>query len=401
MFLIIKTVNYEVLMGILTQKIYESIRNVVGEDSFIPLHTPFFGKTEEKYVVDCIRSNFVSSVGEYVDKFEKAIREYTKTKYTILTVNGTSALHICLLLTDVKKDDEVLVPSMTFVATPNAVRYIGAVPHFVDVSKESLGIDPFKLDEYLSKIAEVQENQCYNKKTHRQIKAIIPMHTFGHPVDMDELTSVAERYKLTIIEDAAEALGSLYKNKHVGNFSKMAILSFNGNKIITTGGGGAVLTNNEDLAKKVKHLTTTAKKPHPWEYVHDMVGYNYRMPALNASLGLAQIEKLDGFVEKKRILAEKYKESLKDVEEIEFFVEPGYARSNYWLNAIILNKEYTDARDEILEETNKNGIMTRPVWKLMHKLEMFKDCPRMDLSVSESLEKRIINIPSSAHLIKD
>jgi len=401
MFLIIKTVNYEVLMGILTQKIYESIRNVVGEDSFIPLHTPFFGKTEEKYVVDCIRSNFVSSVGEYVDKFEKAIREYTKTKYTILTVNGTSALHICLLLTDVKKDDEVLVPSMTFVATPNAVWYIGAVPHFVDVNKESLGIDPFKLDEYLSKIAEVQENKCYNKKTHRQIKAIIPMHTFGHPVDMDELTSVAERYKLTIIEDAAEALGSLYKNKHVGNFSKMAILSFNGNKIITTGGGGAVLTNNEDLAKKVKHLTTTAKKPHPWEYVHDMVGYNYRMPALNASLGLAQIEKLDGFVEKKRILAEKYKESLKDVEEIEFFVEPGYARSNYWLNAIILNKEYTDARDEILEETNKNGIMTRPVWKLMHKLEMFKDCPRMDLSVSESLEKRIINIPSSAHLIKD
>ncbi len=388
-------------MGILTQKIYESIRNVVGEDSFIPLHTPFFGKTEEKYVVDCIRSNFVSSVGEYVDKFEKAIREYTKTKYTILTVNGTSALHICLLLTDVKKDDEVLVPSMTFVATPNAVWYIGAVPHFVDVNKESLGIDPFKLDEYLSKIAEVQENKCYNKKTHRQIKAIIPMHTFGHPVDMDELTSVAERYKLTIIEDAAEALGSLYKNKHVGNFSKMAILSFNGNKIITTGGGGAVLTNNEDLAKKVKHLTTTAKKPHPWEYVHDMVGYNYRMPALNASLGLAQIEKLDGFVEKKRILAEKYKESLKDVEEIEFFVEPGYARSNYWLNAIILNKEYTDARDEILEETNKNGIMTRPVWKLMHKLEMFKDCPRMDLSVSESLEKRIINIPSSAHLIKD
>ena len=388
-------------MGILTQKIYESIRNVVGEDSFIPLHTPFFGKTEEKYVVDCIRSNFVSSVGEYVDKFEKAIREYTKTKYTILTVNGTSALHICLLLTDVKKDDEVLVPSMTFVATPNAVRYIGAVPHFVDVSKESLGIDPFKLDEYLSKIAEVQENQCYNKKTHRQIKAIIPMHTFGHPVDMDELTSVAERYKLTIIEDAAEALGSLYKNKHVGNFSKMAILSFNGNKIITTGGGGAVLTNNEDLAKKVKHLTTTAKKPHPWEYVHDMVGYNYRMPALNASLGLAQIEKLDGFVEKKRILAERYKESLKDVEEIEFFVEPGYARSNYWLNAIILNKEYIDARDEILDVTNKNGIMTRPVWKLMHKLEMFKDCPRMDLSVSEILEKRIINIPSSAHLIKD
>jgi len=388
-------------MGILTQKICESIRNVVGKDSFIPLHTPFFEETEEKYVVDCIRSNFVSSVGEYVDKFEKAIREYTKTKYAILTVNGTSALHICLLLTDVKKDDEVLVPSMTFVATPNAVWYIGAVPHFVDVNKESLGIDPFKLDEYLSKIAEVQENQCYNKKTHRQIKAIIPMHTFGHPVDMDELTSVAERYKLTIIEDAAEALGSLYKNKHVGNFSKMAILSFNGNKIITTGGGGAVLTNNEDLAKKVKHLTTTAKKPHPWEYVHDMVGYNYRMPALNASLGLAQIEKLDEFVEKKRILAEKYKESLKDVEEIEFFVEPGYARSNYWLNAIILNKEYADARDEILEETNKNGIMTRPVWKLMHKLEMFKDCPRMDLSVSESLEKRIINIPSSAHLIKD
>ncbi|OQA66629.1 MAG: UDP-4-amino-4-deoxy-L-arabinose--oxoglutarate aminotransferase [Candidatus Diapherotrites archaeon ADurb.Bin253] len=388
-------------MAILTQKIYQSIRNVVWEGNFVPLHSPFFGKTEEKYVVDCIRSNFVSSVGEYVDKFEKAIREYTKTKYTILTVNGTSALHICLLLTDVKKDDEVLVPSMTFVATPNAVWYIGAVPHFVDVNKESLGIDPFKLDEYLSKIAEVQENKCYNKKTHRQIKAIIPMHTFGHPVDMDELTSVAERYKLTIIEDAAEALGSLYKNKHVGNFSKMAILSFNGNKIITTGGGGAVLTNNEDLAKKVKHLTTTAKKPHPWEYVHDMVGYNYRMPALNASLGLAQIEKLDEFVEKKRILAEKYKESLKDVEEIEFFVEPGYARSNYWLNAIILNKEYTDARDEILEETNKNGIMTRPVWKLMHKLEMFKDCPRMDLSVSESLEKRIINIPSSAHLIKD
>jgi perosamine synthetase len=371
----------------------------IKNGNFTPLHIPIFEGNEIEYVTDCIKSNFVSSVGEYVNKFEEAIVKFTGVKYAILTVNGTSALHISLLLAGVKRDDEVLMPAMTFIATANAVSYIGAIPHFVDVDENTLGIDADKLDSYLETICEIRDNECFNKNTNRKITAIVPMHTFGHPVDMDKLMQVANKYNIKIVEDAAESLGSFYKGIHTGNFGLLSAISFNGNKIITTGGGGCILTNDEELAKKAKHITTTAKIPHPYEYVHDKIGYNYRMPALNAALGLAQIEKLPEFIEKKRELALYYKELLSDIEEIEFFTEPEYAKSNYWLNAIILKENNKELRDEILKKTNENGIMTRPIWRLMHHLEMFKNCPKMDLSISESLENRIINIPSTANLL--
>jgi len=382
----------------IVNEIKQKIEIVIKEANFTPLHVPIFSGNETKYVVNCINSNFVSSVGEYSNKFEKALSNFTGAKYAVLTVNGTAALHISLILVGVKERDEVLMPTMTFIATANAVSYIGAIPNFVDVDEKTLGIDANKLDDYLSDICIIKDGECYNKVTNRRIKAIVPMHTFGHPVDMDALNEVAKKYGIDVVEDAAESLGSFYKGKHTGNFSKVAAISFNGNKIITTGGGGCILTNDEGLAKKAKHLTTTAKIPHSWEYEHDMIGYNYRMPALNAALGLAQLEKLPLFIEQKRSLAKKYQEVFKDIEEIEFFVEPEYAKSNYWLNAIILKENNKTLRDEILKETNESGIMTRPVWKLMHHLEMFKNCPKMDLSVSESLENRIINIPSSAYL---
>ncbi|BCD67957.1 LegC family aminotransferase [Nitratiruptor sp. YY09-18] len=385
-------------MNKITKYIIKNVAQLGRTVNFIPLHAPIFEGNEIEYVTDCIKSNFVSSVGEYVNKFEKAICKYTGAKYAILTVNGTAALHVSLLLAGVGENDEVLMPALTFIATANAVSYIKAIPHFIDVEEKSLGIDADKLDEYLHTITLIENGVCINKNTKRKIKAIVPMHTFGHPVDMDKLKKVAEKYNLEIVEDAAESLGSFYKGVHTGNIGKLAAISFNGNKIITTGGGGCILTNDEELAKKAKHITTTAKVPHPWEYEHDMIGYNYRMPALNAALGLAQIEKLSEFIEKKRRLAKKYKEIFDDFKEFTFFTEPDYAKSNYWLNAIVLNKGYEHLRDEILKETNENGIMTRPVWKLIHHLKMFKNCPRMDLSVSESLEKRVINIPSSAYL---
>jgi len=382
----------------IVNEIKQKIEIVIKEANFTPLHVPIFSGNETKYVVNCINSNFVSSVGEYSNKFEKALSNFTGAKYAVLTVNGTAALHISLILVGVKERDEVLMPTMTFIATANAVSYIGAIPNFVDVDEKTLGIDANKLDDYLSDICIIKDGECYNKLTNRRIKAIVPMHTFGHPVDMDALNEVAKKYGIDVVEDAAESLGSFYKDKHTGNHSKVAAISFNGNKIITTGGGGCILTNDEWLAKKVKHITTTAKVPHAWEYEHNMIGYNYRMPALNAALGLAQLEKLPLFIEQKRNLVKKYQEVFKDIEEIEFFVEPEYAKSNYWLNAIILKENNKTLRDEILKETNESGIMTRPVWKLMHHLEMFKNCPKMDLSVSESLENRIINIPSSAYL---
>lgn len=385
-------------MNNLSTKIVSIFRNFFDSRDFLPLHTPVFDYTEAEYVVDCIRSNYVSSVGEYVNKFEEALRDFTGAKYVILAVNGTSALHVALKLAGVSNDDEVLIPSMTFVATANAVSYCGAVPHFVDVDTLTLGIDTSKLDCYLNGIADFERGFLVNKKTKRAIKAIIPMHTFGHPVDLDNLIFIARKYNLTVIEDSAESLGSYYKSVHTGNLGLMGILSFNGNKIITTGGGGAILTNNEELAVKAKHLTTTAKVPHKWEFYHDEVGFNYRMPALNAALGLAQMKKLPDFIEKKRSLANFYKGLFEGVEEFDFFIEPEYAKSNYWLNAIILKESYANLRDEILEETNKNGIMTRPVWRLLHSLPMYRNCPKMDLSTSESLEKRIINIPSSAWL---
>ncbi len=375
-----------------------SLASVINSESFVPLHSPIFEGNEEKYLIDCVRSNFVSSVGEYVNKFEAALQEYTGIKQAVVCVNGTAALHVSLLLLGVEASDEVLMPAMTFIATANAVSYIGATPHFIDVDETSLGVDANKLNLYLDDIAEVKNGVCYNKKTGKRIKAIVPMHTFGHSVDMDKLHAVAQHFCIEVIEDAAESLGSYYKGEHTGKTSKLSVISFNGNKIMTTGGGGAILTDDEDLAQKAKHITTTAKIPHQWEFNHDRVGFNYRMPALNAALGLAQLEKLDSFIERKRALALKYKHALQGLDELVFFEEPSYAKSNYWLNAIILKKGHEKLRDPILEITNDSGIMTRPIWTLLSKLEMFKNCPKMDLTVSESLEQRVINIPSSAWL---
>jgi len=385
-------------MNNITETIKQTIASVINQDNFTPLHAPIFKGNEIAYVTDCIESNFVSSVGEYVDKMEESLREFTGAKYAVVTVNGTAALHVSLLLCGVEREDEVLMPALTFIATANAVSYIGAIPHFIDVDEKTLGLDAKKLDDYLSTICILKNKECYNKNTNRRIKAIVPMHTFGHPVDMDALNEVAKKYNIEVVEDAAESLGSYYKGVHTGNFGKLAAISFNGNKIITTGGGGAILTNDEKLAKLAKYITTTAKIPHKWEFRHDMIAYNYRMPALNAALGVAQMEKLPEFLKKKRALAQRYIEAFTDVEGVKVFEEPEYAKSNYWFNTLIIEKGYEDMRDDLLEITNNDGIMTRPIWKLMNTLDMFKDCPKMDLSVSESLEKRIINIPSSANL---
>lgn len=380
--------------------VLNSLRQVLPNDkNFIPLHEPNFSGNEWKYVKDCIDTGWVSSVGEYVNLFEQKLAEFTGIKYAIAAVNGTAALHIALKLVGVEPKDEVLMPSLTFVATANAVAYCEAVPHFVECTEETLGLDPVKLAEYLSEVSEIRNNQCFNKATGRRIKAVVPMHTFGHPVDLDNLKEVCNEYFLELVEDMAESLGSYYKGRHTGNWGKVSALSFNGNKIITTGGGGAILTNDETIAKLAKHITTTAKVPHPWAFVHDQVGYNYRLPNINAALGCAQLENLPDFIEKKRSLAKRYLGAFEGIEGIKFFVEPEFASSNYWLNTLLIDRENIPCRDKLLAITNENGIMTRPAWTLMHKLPMYKDCPRMDLTVSEDLENRIINIPSSPALL--
>lgn len=375
-----------------------SIKNVLPKRDFWPLHEPLFRGNENKYVQECIDTAWVSSVGKYVDMFEEKLAEYTGVKRAVAVVNGTSALHVCLLLSGVRNNDEVLVPALTFIATANAVSYCNAVPHFVDSSYDTLGVDPIALDSYLSDISEMRNECCYNKKTGRRISAVVPMHTFGHPVDMDKMIALCEKYHLELIEDAAESIGSYYKGRHTGNFGKIAAMSFNGNKTITTGGGGAVLTNDEELGRLAKHLTTQAKIPHRWEFAHDMIGYNYRMPNINAALGCAQLEQLPKYIESKRNLATRYIGALKDVEGIRFFIEPKFAKSNYWLNAIIIDKEYANSRDELLAGLNDAGIMSRPIWNLMYTMPMFKDCPRMECKVAEDIGRRLINIPSSVVL---
>jgi len=374
------------------------LKKVLNQDGPIPLHEPSFKGREWEYVKDCLDSSFVSSVGKYVDQFEDRLAQFTGVKHAVAVVNGTAALHICLKLIGVEQGDEVLVPALTFIATANAVCYCGATPHFIDSNFESLGIDPEKLEDYLAGITFQMNGVCYNKQTMCPIKAVIAMHTFGHPVDIDPLLEVCQRYKLELIEDAAESLGSYYKNRHTGSFGKLSSLSFNGNKIVTTGGGGAVLTNDDALAKQAKHISTTAKLPHQWAFIHDQVGYNDRLPNINAALGCAQMEQINQFIDKKRDLAKKYAQAFSKVQGITFFNEPAYARSNYWLNVLILSEENSAMRDPILLETSQQGIMTRPAWTLMNHLPMFQSCPHMDLSSAESLERRIINIPSSARL---
>jgi len=381
------------------QRIVSALNTVlVDAKRPIALHEPCFSGNEWTYVKDCLDTGWVSSVGKYVDKFEAMLAEFTGVKKAVAVVNGTAALHICLKLVGVKRDDEVLIPSLTFVATANAVAYSGAIPYFVDSEEKTLGLDPEKLSTYLNDVAEIRSDGCFNRRTGRRIRAVMPMHTFGHPIDLDPLVELCGQYKLELVEDAAESLGSFYKGKHTGNWGKVSVLSFNGNKTITTGGGGAILTNDDKLGELAKHLTTTARVPHNWKIQHDKVGFNYRLPNLNAALGCAQLEQLPGFLRKKRDLSERYRKAFEHIADVRFFSEPDFAKSNYWLNVLLLDQSTSDQRNELLELTNNLGFMIRPAWTLMHKLTMFQNCPRMDLGIAENLEKRIINLPSSAIL---
>ncbi|MCM3079662.1 LegC family aminotransferase [Brevibacillus invocatus] len=384
------------------------IKNIVSilqtclpsDKDIIALHEPSLQGNEWNYVKECLDTRWVSSVGKYVDQFEEMLKGTTGAEFAVAVVNGTAALHIALKLVGVAENDEVLVPSLTFIATANAVKYCGAIPHFVDCEERTLGIDPSKLRDYLHEIATIKHGECYNKLTGRKIKAVVPMHTFGHPVDLDPLISLTEEFKLELVEDAAESLGSYYKGKHTGTLGKVSALSFNGNKIITTGGGGAILTNDPALGKLAKHLTTTAKVPHKWKYEHDYIGYNYRLPNINAALGCAQLEQLEGFLERKRMLAKRYTHEFEGLEGVSIFKEQDFARSNYWLNALILDTKYAGERDVLLEHLNQQGIMARPFWEPLHTLNIFSDCPQMELQISESLASRVINIPSTPTLVQ-
>ncbi|AYC28953.1 LegC family aminotransferase [Paenisporosarcina cavernae] len=375
----------------------QDIKELYKKD-FVPLHEPTFNGNEIKYVTECIESGWVSSVGAYVTRFEQDLANFVGAKRAVAVVNGTAALHIALKVVGVKPKDEVLMPSLTFIATANAASYLGAVPHFVDVSMKTLGMDSEKLHLYLEQISEFRNGELYNKQTGCRIAAIVPMHTFGHPADINGILEICDRYNLPLVEDAAESLGSYYNKKHTGSFGKINAFSFNGNKIITTGGGGALVTDDEELADYAKHLTTTAKVPHKWEYEHDSIGYNYRMPNINAALGCAQLEKMNTFIQHKRDLTEFYKIALSDFADSELFTEPENAKSNYWLQTILLDGSKN--RDEILRFLNENGVMSRPIWKPMHQLPMFKECPSMDLNVTEQLNRRLINIPSTPVEVK-
>ena len=375
--------------------IIEFIQDTYSTKDFIPLHEPRFVGNEKNYLNECIDSTFVSSVGKYVGELEENIASYTGAKYAIATSNGTSALHISLLLGNVGQSDEVITQPLTFIATCNAISYCGAQPIFIDVDKDTMGLSPSSLKYFFENNTTVKNNQCINNKTSKVIKACMPMHTFGHPCRIDEIKEICDTYNVFLIEDAAESFGSLYKGKHTGTFGQMAAFSFNGNKVITSGGGGCIITNDKILAKKAKHLTTTAKVPHKWEFIHDMVGYNYRMPNLNAALAVAQLENIDGFINSKRKLASSYKEFF-STQEPTFCKEPEQSKSNYWLNTILLKNK--DQRDKFLEETNSRGVMTRPIWTLMNQLPMFDHAQCDDLINSKWLNDRVVNIPSSVVL---
>ena len=379
-------------------QVVQAIRRVTGNGG-VMLHEPDFSGNEWCYLKECLDSTFVSSVGKFVDRFETDLCALTGAKFAVAVVNGTAALHIALKLAGVLPGDEVLMPSLTFVATANAVTYCGANPHFVDSEEKTLGIDAEKLRTYLGVCTEERSGKCTNRRTGQVIRALVPMHTFGHPSDLNGLRAVAEDFHLALVEDAAESLGSYYRGRHTGTFGLLGTLSFNGNKVITTGGGGAILTDDERLARHAKHLTTTAKIPHAWEYRHDEIGYNYRMPNLNAALGCAQLEQLPSFLVAKRALFQRYQEAFAPVAGIKLMAEPEHCKSNYWLQTLLLDNPDTVERDAILQATNAKGLMTRPAWELLHRLAAFTDCPRMGLPNAESLFRRLINIPSGATLI--
>lgn len=382
------------------QLIVDKIKDICRAESgqSVALHEPCFRGKEWQYVKECLDTAWVSSAGEYVNIFEKELEKITGAKRVVVTVNGTAALYLCFLLLGLQPGDEVLIPSLTFVATANAIHYCQAIPHFVDSDEYSLGINPGKLNRYLEQICELRPEGCYNRFSKRYIRALVPVHAFGHPVDMEPILDIGRRFGLAIIEDAAESLGSLYKGVHTGTIGDLGIISFNGNKIVTTGGGGVLLTGNDELAERARHLSTTAKQAHRWAFFHDAPAFNYRMPNLNAALGCAQLEQLPNFIRWKRALAQQYQDVFDNLEGVKVFNEAGYARSNYWLNTLLLDEDYAWQRDDLLALTHENGILTRPAWTLMHRLPMYKDCPHMDLSEAEKLERRIISLPSSAFL---
>ncbi|MEE3807523.1 LegC family aminotransferase [Lysinibacillus fusiformis] len=369
-----------------------NVKQFYGKE-FVPLHEPTFNEKEVEYVTDCIKTGWVSSVGAYVNRLEEDLANFVGVKRAVAVVNGTAALHIALKVAGVKAEDEVLMPSLTFIATANAVSYLGAVPHFIDVSFHTLGVDADKLKIYLEQIGTTENNQLYNRDTGRRISALVPMHTFGHAVDIEGLLKVCDMYNVTLVEDAAESLGTYYKGKHTGSFGKVSAISFNGNKIMTTGGGGAIVTDDDAIADYAKHLTTTAKIPHRWAYEHDEIGFNYRMPNLNAALGCAQLEKMPTFIQQKRDLTKHYEQWLSNLEDVHLFKEPENTRSNYWLQTILLDEQIN--RDDVLSFLNEQGVMSRPIWTPMHHLAIYQNCPKSDLNVTEQLNRRVVNIPST------
>lgn len=380
------------------QNVIGFIKELYGNQEFTPLSVPKFIGNEKKYLDECIDTTFVSSVGKFVDRFENDMAVYTGAKKAVVCVSGTNALHMAMMLAGVERDDEVLTQALTFIATCNAISYIGARPVFLDVDRSTMGLSPDAVKEWLTKSAEIRNGQCYNKNTNRRVKACVPMHTFGHPVRIEELANICAEWHIELVEDAAESIGSKYKGKHTGLFGKVGALSFNGNKTITTGGGGMLLFMDEELGALAKHLTTQAKVPHRWEFRHDHIGYNYRMPNINAALGCAQLEHLDEFIADKRKTAAAYAEYFKNVDGIEFFTEPENSFSNYWLNVVILPDH--DKQLEFLQETNDNGVMTRPIWELMIRLPMFENCEHDSLENTIWFADRVVNISSSVRLVK-
>jgi perosamine synthetase len=361
-------------------------------EAFIPLHEPRFEGNDKNYVADAIDSTFVSSVGKYVDRFEEMIRDYTGAKYAIATVNGTAALHMSLMLAGVKRDELVITQPLSFIATCNAISYIGAEPVFIDIDTDTLGLSAHKLEVFLREKTEIRNGNCFHKTTGKRIAACAPMHTFGHPVAIDKIADLCNKYKIPVVEDAAESIGSKFKGQHTGTFGLIGAYSFNGNKTITCGGGGMIITNDEKLGKLAKHLTTQAKVPHRWEFVHDHIGYNYRLPNLNAALACAQMEQLESFIERKRDLSKAYAHFFANT-RLTFVNEPPDSRSNFWLNAVLTTN--LEERNKFLKYTNDNGIMTRPAWTLMNKLDMFKHCICENIDNANDIENRLVNLPSS------
>ena len=374
-------------------RIIDFIRSLYPDRDFIPLHEPHFGGNEKRYLEDCIDSTFVSSVGKYVDRFEEMIREFTGAKCAVATVNGTAALHIALLLAGVQRNDLVITQPLTFIATCNAISYCGAEPMFIDIDRQTLGLSADALEVWLAANSVLEGENCYHIGSRQRLAACVPMHTFGHPCQIDRIVEICERYHIPVVEDSAESIGSYYKGRHTGTFGKLGIFSFNGNKTITTGGGGMIVTNDDELGKLAKHITTTAKVPHPWEFVHDMTGYNYRLPNVNAALGCAQMEQLPEILANKRETAWHYQEFFAGLDGVTYIPEPKDCVSNYWLNVILFNDR--EARNGFLQQSNTSKVMTRPAWTLMNKLAMFSKAISGDLEISEEIEACLVNIPSS------